>query len=217
MKSDSQLQQDVLAELKWESSVNATDIGVEVKDGVVTLAGHVESLAAKFAAERATQRVSGVKAVAVEMDVNLPGPSTRTDAEIALTAANVLSWTASLPVDAVKVLVEHGWITLSGEVEWEYQRTAATAALRPLMGVRGVSDQIGLKQRSAATFMKEDIEAALRRHHQIGKGDVSVEVSGSEVTLSGIIHSFSEREAACDSAWGTSGVHKVVDNLKYAW
>lgn len=213
MKTDAQLQHDVIAELTWEQSVNASDIGVEVKDGVVTLAGHVDSYAAKCAAERATQRVSGVKAIAVEMDVNLPGLSKRTDAEIGLTAANVLSWATSLPKDAVKISVQDGWVTLSGELESEYQKSAAKQALRSLMGVRGVSDQIALKPGISADSMKADIEGGLMRHHQVGHGDVSVAVSGSDVTLTGIVHSLAERSAARDSAWGTKGVTRVIDEL----
>ena len=122
MKSDSQLKKDVNEELKWEPSVNANQIGVEVKDGVVTLAGHVDSYAEKWNAESAVQRVSGVKALAVEMDVKLPGYSVRTDADIGRSAEHALSWTSYLPKDAIKIMVEKGFVTLSGEVEWEYQR-----------------------------------------------------------------------------------------------
>src|SRR5450755_4002741 len=145
MKTDAQLQQDVIAELNWEPSVNAAQIGVEVKDGIVTLAGHVSSYAEKYAAERAAQRVCGVKALAVEMNVNLPGSSKRIDADIARSAENVLEWMTYLPKDCVKVKVEGVWITLSGEVAWEYQRQAAVSAVRYLMGVTGVSDQIAIK------------------------------------------------------------------------
>jgi osmotically-inducible protein OsmY len=141
-KSDTQLQQDVLAELSWEPSINAADIGVEVKDGIVTLAGHVNTYAEKWDAERATQRVAGVKALAVEMDVRLDGMNNRTDADIARSAENVLQWTTYLKKDAVKIKVEKGWVTLTGEVEWQYQRQAAAAAIRYLMGVSGVSGQI---------------------------------------------------------------------------
>lgn len=142
MKTDSQLRQDVNAELNWEPSVNAAHIGVEVKDGIVTLAGHVDSYAEKWSAERAAQRVSGVRALTIEMDVTLPGMSKRSDADIAHTAENVLEWTSVLPKDVVKIMVEGGRITLSGEVAWDYQRQAALNAVKHLMGVVGVTDEI---------------------------------------------------------------------------
>ena len=153
MKTDKQVQQDVMAELGWEPSVNAAQIGVEVSDGVVTLAGHVDSYAEKFNAERAAQRVAGVKAIAVEMDVKLNGTSKRNDSDIARSTQNVLQWTTYLPSDAIKVKVENGWITLSGEVEWGFQRTAATEAVRHLMGVIGVSDLITIRPKVSATLV----------------------------------------------------------------
>ena len=214
MKTDTQLQQDVIAELKWEPSVNAAQIGVEVKDGIVTLAGHVGSYAEKWDAERAAQRVSGVKALAVEMDVNLSGSSRRTDADIARSAENTLEWTTYLPKNHVKVMVESGWVTLSGEVDWEYQRQAAAKGVRYLMGVTGVSDQIVLKYpKVSLSAVKSEIEAALKRRATADAQKISVEVHGADVTLTGKVHSWSERDLARHSAWGTSGVQNVVDNM----
>jgi osmotically-inducible protein OsmY len=163
MKTDSQLQQDVMAELKWEPAVHAEQIGVEVKDGIVTLAGHVDSFPAKWNAERAAQRVAGVKALAVEIDVKLSGATKRDDADVARSVENVLLWTTYLPKDSVKVMVEDGWVTLSGQVQWGFQRTTATAAVRYLAGVKGVSDQITIKPGVTAGVVKSDIEAALKR------------------------------------------------------
>ena len=216
-KSDTQLQQDVLAELKWEPSINAAQIGVEVKDGIVTLAGHVNTYAEKWDAERATQRVPGVKALAVEMDVKLEGMNNRTDADIARSAENVLQWTTYLTKDAVKVKVEKGWITLTGEVEWQYQRQAAAAAIRYLMGVSGVSDQITIKTKVSAPVVKSDIEAALKRRAQQEAHEISVSVHGTDVTLTGKVHSWSERELARNTAWGTPGVRSVVDNTTMSY
>ena len=213
MKSDSQLKKDVSEELKWEPSVNANQIGVEVKDGVVTLAGHVDSYAEKWNAESAAQRVSGVKALAVEMDVKLPGYSTRTDADIARSAEQSLTWTSYLPKDAIKIKVEKGFVTLSGEVEWEYQRNVAAMAIRHLMGVTGVSDQIVIKSSASVTVVKDGIEAALKRRALADAQDISVSVKGSNVTLSGAVHSWSERELAKTAAWGAKGVHRVVDEM----
>jgi osmotically-inducible protein OsmY len=217
MKTDTQLQQDVIAELKWEPSVNAAQIGVEVKGGVVTLTGHVNSYPEKWNAERAAQRVSGVKALAVEMDVTLPGSSKRNDADIARSAENVLEWTADLPRDSVNIMVEKGWITLSGEVDWEYQRQAAIRAVRFLLGVTGVSDQIAIKPKVSLSAVKSDIDAALKRRAIDDAQNISVKVEGGDVTLSGRVHSWSERELAEHAAWGTPGVRKVVDLITVAY
>lgn len=217
MKTDTQLQQDVMAELKWEPSVNAAQIGVEVKDGVVTLTGHANSFAEKWNAERAAQRVAGVKALAIEMDVTLPGSSKRNDADIARSAENVLQWTADLPKDGVKVMVENGWITLSGEVDWEYQRQAAMRAVRNLLGVTGVSDEIAIKAKLPLSAVKSDIEAALMRRAIDDAQNISVEVRGAEVTLRGEVHSWSERELAEHAAWSTPGVQRVVDLITVAY
>jgi osmotically-inducible protein OsmY len=217
MKTDQQLQLDVIAELSWEPSVNSEDIGVEVKDGIVTLAGHVESYAEKMDAERATIRVSGVKALAVEMDVRLPGSSNRSDADIARTVQNVLQWTTYLPQDAVKVKVESGWVALSGEITWEYQRQVAISAVRYLMGVKGVNDQLVIKPRVSAPVVKADIEAALKRRAQKDANEISVSVRGTNVTLSGEVHSWSERELARHTAWGSPGVQSVIDNTTLSY
>jgi osmotically-inducible protein OsmY len=213
MKTDAQVQQDVIAELKWEPSVNAAQIGVEVKDGIVTLAGHVGSYPEKWEAERAAQRVSGVKALAVEMDVKLHGSSTRTDADIAQLAQTALQDTSYLPKDAVHVKVEKGWVTLSGEVHWEYQRQAAAGAVRYLMGVTSVTNNISITPKTSAAVVKADIEAALKRRAQADAKKISVDVDGADVTLTGNVHSWSERELARNSAWGSPGVRNVVDNM----
>ena len=217
MKTDAQVQQDVIAELKWEPSINAAQIGVEVKDGIVTLAGHVSSYAEKWNAERATQRVSGVKALAIEMDVQLAGSSRRNDTDIARSAENALQWMTFFPKDRVKVMVEDGWITLSGEVDWEYQRQAAAGGVRYLMGVTGVSDQIVVKPKVSLSAVKSDIEAALKRRATADAQKISVGVRGADVTLTGTVHSWSERDLARDSAWGTPGVRNVVDNITIAY
>ena len=213
MKTDSQVQQDVLAELKWEPAVNAAKIGVEVKDGIVTLAGHVDSYAEKWDAERATQRVSGVRALATEIDVALPGSSQRHDADIARSAESALQWTTFLPKDAIRIKVEAGWVTLTGDVNWEYQRQSASAAVRYLMGVTGVSDQIAIKPKASPSAVKTDIEAALKRHAQADAQKITVSVADGDVTLSGKVPSWSERDLARNAAWGTPGVRNVVDNI----
>jgi len=217
MKSDNQLQTDVNAELAWDPAIRSQDISVKVKDGIVTLAGHVGSYAEKMDAERATLRVAGVKALAAEMDVKLGGDSTRQDVDIARSAKNVLEWTTYLPNDSVKVTVDGGWVTLSGEVNWEYQRQAAVGAVRYLLGVKGVDDQVVIKPSISAPVVKADIESALKRRAQKDAKDISVSVDGDNVTLSGKVHSWSERELATNTAWASPGVRKVVDNITLSY
>ena len=231
MKSDAQLQTDVLAELHWDPSINAAQIGVEVRNGVVTLSGEVSTFAEKWELERIAQRVAGVLALAIDIDVMLPGLSHRGDADIARAAENILQWMTFSSSNPIKVSVEGGWVTLSGNVDWEYQRQAANGAVRHLMGVKGVSDEIVIKEvqlskkvpvavdvtvqtpalRSSA--VKADIEAALQRRARNDAKNLTVEVDGSVVTLSGAVHTWSERELARQSAWGTPGVMRVVDNM----
>jgi osmotically-inducible protein OsmY len=217
MKTDSQLQQDVSAELQWEPSVHAARIGVEVKDGAVTLAGQVDSYAEKWSAERAAQRVAGVKAMTTELKVHLTSLSQRTDGDIAQAVENVLEWTSSLPAGAIQVMVERGWVTLSGDVDWQYQRQAATDSVRFLMGVTGVSDQINIKPSLTATAVKSDIEAALKRTSMADAKTISVAVQGGDVTLSGTLHSWDERNTATHAAWGMPGVRNVVDKMTLAY
>jgi osmotically-inducible protein OsmY len=216
MKTDRQLQQDVIEELLWEPSVEATTIGVEVKDGIVTLAGHVETLEQQLAAERAAQRVAGVKGIVVEIDVVLPGSGKRPDAEIAEAAIRALEWNSSVPGDAIKITVQDGWVTLTGEVDWAFQRWAAIATVRSLIGVVAVSDEILIKPQIQPRDVKVKIEAALQRHAHRETKAINVDVAGDSVTLSGVVDSWAEREAAHTAAWAAPGVKSVVDNILVA-
>jgi len=213
MKTDNHLKQDVNAELGWEPSIHGAEIGVEVKDGVVTLSGHVGSYTEKLNAERAAQRVLGVKAIAVELNVRLAGENRRDDSDIAHAAKNVIDWLSILPKDSIKVMVEDGWITLSGNVDWQYQRIEAKAAVRYLMGVKGVNNQIAIKPHASPSVVKSDIEAALTRSALLDGKSIQVKVDGAGVTLSGKVHSWSERDTARHSAWNSPGVRSVVDNI----
>ena len=217
MKTDTQLQSDVMAELKWDPSFNAAEIGVQVKNGVVTLSGHVDKYAEKWAAEKAAQKVTGVKALAVELNVTLPGSSNRSDADIARTAENVLEWTTNWPKDHIKVLVEKGWVTITGMVDYEYQRQLASSAVRHLMGVTGVSNQVTIKSKLTSSTVKSDIEAALKRRALTDAQEIMVTVNGSKVTLTGVVHSWSERDMVSDSVWNTPGVTDVNDNISVAY
>lgn len=214
MKTDIQLKKDIENELEWEPAVEAAKIGIEVKDGVVTLAGHLDSYPAKLAAENAAQRVSGVKGVAIEIDVELPGSSRQTDADLARAAANVLQWNALVPKGKIHVTSENSWIKLSGELEWEFQRKAAEAAIRSLIGVRGVQNEIRLRPRVSPDNIKVQIEAALQRRAHLDTKAISVTIEEDKVVLEGEVSSISERRIIEDATWAAPGVTTVIDRLK---
>jgi osmotically-inducible protein OsmY len=193
LMSDLELQWAVMEELKWEPRVNPAHIGVSVKNGVVTLTGHVSSYAEKYAAERAAKRVRGVRAVANEIDVKLPGSSRITDEDIATAAVNALRSNVAVPADRVKVTVNKGWVTLEGEVEWQYQRIAAENAVRYLPGVTGVTNLIVVKPRAAPTDLKAKIEEALKRAAELDASRITVEVDGGKVILRGTVRSWPRR------------------------
>ena len=214
MKSDSQLKEDILAELGWDPAVNANEVGVTVKDGVVTLTGHLGTYAEKVAAQRAAQRVAGVKAVAVELTVQLASSHQRTDAQIAASAEHVIDWNALVPKAKIRPVVEAGWITLTGEVEWDYQRRAAEASLRNLLGVRGVTNLVTVKPKVNAANVEKCIQDALVRQARREANHIDVSVDGTRITLSGKVHSWAERKAAEGAAWSAPGVSNVVDRLE---
>ncbi|WP_285411359.1 BON domain-containing protein [Variovorax sp. efr-133-TYG-130] len=213
MKTDTQLRDDVQAELSWDPAFKASDIGVIVKDGVVTLTGHLSSHAEKYAAERAVQRVHGVKAVAVEMTVKLPFGNERTDADIAMAAERALEWNVLVPDGRIRPMVEKGWLTLQGEVEWGYQRSAAEGAVRDLMGVTGVSNLVKVKPKLSPADVEKKIHDALSRQADREARRLSISVDGSQVTLRGVVHSWAERDAVQGAAWATPGVSVVVNDL----
>jgi osmotically-inducible protein OsmY len=212
-KSAARLRQAVEEELGCEPSVNAIAIGVAAEDGVVSLSGHVASHAEKIAAEHAAARVHGVKAIVSELEVRLPDASHSSDEEIAQAAAQTLSWNTLVPADRIKIRVEHGFITLEGDVDWRYQKTAAYNAVCNLRGVRGVSDRVAVKPKTISTEVKAHIEAALRRRFGPRTSHITVEASGDHVTLRGAVGSFAERTEIERAAWTTPGVCHVNNNL----
>ncbi|MGZ5271217.1 MAG: BON domain-containing protein, partial [Ramlibacter sp.] len=196
MKSDSQIKTDVAAELAWDPAVDPRRIGVAVKDGVVTLSGVLETWLEKHAVERAVRRVSGVRAIAVDLEVKLSPAHQRGDAEIAEVAANALRWHSLVPDELVKAEVEDGWVTLTGEVDWPHQVRSAGQCVAALTGVRGVTNLVTVRQRVSPDEVREQIAAALSRHAQREAGHIGIEVDGGVVTLRGQVESLAEHDAA---------------------
>ncbi|PUE06934.1 OsmY domain-containing protein [Limnohabitans sp. T6-5] len=215
MKTDKQLQTDVMAELSWDPSVNAAHIGVEVEQGVVTLSGHVENLTEKWSAERVVKRVSGVRAVAFDLDVKLPETDKRNDTDIAVAAINILEYASSIPKGAIQVTAEDGVLTLRGDVAWDYQRQTAESLLEGLNGVRNVINLVSVKPNVSLSAVRSEIESALKRRAYLDAQEIQVTVEGDVITLSGKVHSWTEKNLAINSAWGTPGVRSVVDKLSF--
>ena len=214
MKTDAQIKMDVLDELKWQPNVDETQIGVIVENGVVTLSGVVNDYSKKTAAERAAKRVSGVKAVAEDIEVKYGESYKKTDKEIAKAVVNALEWNASVPDDKISVKVEDGWVYLSGEVKWSYQRDAAKRTVEHLLGVKHVANNISIKQTVKATDIKEKIKKAFERAADLEAKNITVEVDGHTVTLKGKVHSLAEKEEARKTAYSSPGVYSVKNELK---
>ncbi|MGB7847546.1 MAG: BON domain-containing protein [Candidatus Acidiferrum sp.] len=211
--TDLELKKNVESELNWEPSINAAEIGVAAKDGIVTLTGHVKSYWEKSSAERAASRVSGVRAVVNELEIRLPNSSERTDEDIARAAVRALDWSVSVPSDRIKVKVCKGWITLEGTVEWQYQKSAAENAVRNLLGVKGVSNMIEVKPQVSKVVVKSAIEDALKRSAELDASRITVETDGDKITLRGTVRSWVEREEAERAAWGAPGVRRVDNRI----
>ena len=214
MKTDAQLKKDITDELDWEPSVNATHIGVSVDRGVVTLTGHIDTYAEKAAIERAVQRVQGVQAIALELDVKLAPNHQRSDTELAQSLQSALQAQALVPASRISMKVEHGWVTLSGEVDWDYQRSNAERTVHQTMGVVGVSNRITLKARTVPTDVSNRIKDALARQAEREARGIEVSIAGSTATLRGSVHSWAERNAAQGAAWSAPGIGLVVNELK---
>jgi osmotically-inducible protein OsmY len=213
MKSDSEIERDVREELQWNPDLDSTDIAVTAKNGVVTLTGFVRSYTEKYEAEAATKRVAGVVGLANDLEVRMPSVDERPDPDIARDAVAAIKSQLPISWENVKVIVKGGWVTLEGEVEWQYQRQSAESAVRRIKGVKGVSNVIQLKPRAQPSEIKRKIQDAFRRNAEVDANRITVETKGSEVTLKGTVRSWIEREEAERVAWSAPGVTKVEDRI----
>lgn len=213
MKTDSELKIDVLAELSWDPLVPEARVGVAVNEGVVTLTGHLDSYAEKVATKRAAERVSGVKAIAMELEVIPVGIHKRSDTEIAAAAQHALSWSTAVPQNRIQLSVEKGWVTLNGEVDWNFQRKGAERLIRPLKGVVGITDNIRIKEMAVPSNLTTRIQDALTRQAVREAKRIEIMVDGGVVTLRGRVHSWAESSAAEGVTWSAPGVTRVNNQL----
>jgi osmotically-inducible protein OsmY len=214
MKTDLEIQKDVMSELSWEPLLNATEIGVAVKNGIVTLSGTVNTYSKKLAAEDAAKRVIGVKAVALDIDVKIALLGKKTDAEIAEVVLNALKWHTSVPDDKIKIKVEDGWVTLDGEVEWEFQRNASRNAVKDLSSVAGITNNIRLVSALKISEVKNKITSAFQRSATVDSERITLSVEGSKVVLMGKVRSYAEKRDAENAAWLAPGVTSVENKLE---
>lgn len=213
IRTDEDIRADVLEELKWHTRVQSNEIGVAVKDGIVTLTGWVDSYLKKIAAEEAAHRVPGVIAVANDIEVRLPGSAERTDADLAAAVVNALKWDAAILADKVDVTVSQGWVTLKGEVDYYFQKIDAEHAIRRIAGIKGVTNLITVKPHPLPSDLKQSIEKALIRHAELDAKNITVEVQGSKVILRGTVRSYAEKQTAEDTAWSAPGVTEVDNRI----
>lgn len=213
MKTDLEIQRNVMDELKWEPFLNSSEIGVAVKNGVVTLTGTVDTFSKKQAAEKAAKRVTGVKAVAEEIEVKLFPSSTKSDTDLASTIVDSLKWHSAMKEERIKVKVEKGWVTLEGDVEWEFQKDAAKTTVENLMGVKGITNLINVKPAVTAKDIKQKISSALLRSATLDSEKIEVEIRGNKAIITGKVRSWAEKQEAENAAWNAHGITSVENKL----
>jgi osmotically-inducible protein OsmY len=213
MRSDSEIERDVKEDLEWDPDLDATDIALSVQQGVIALTGFVKSFSDKYEAEAAVKRVAGVAGVANDLEVRMPSVDERPDPDIARDAVAAIKGQLPISSEHIKVIVKNGWVTLEGDVEWQYQKSTAESAVRRIKGVRGVINDIMLKPQVEPADIQRKIQAAIKRLAEVDANRVSVEANGSEVILKGTVGSWVEREEAERAAWAAPGVTKVEDRI----
>jgi len=213
MRTDSDIERDVKDELQWDPDLDATDIAVSVKNGVVTLTGFVRSYTDKYEAEAAAKRVAGVVGVANDIEVRMPSVDERPDPEIARDAVAAIKSQLPISSEHIRIIVKNGWVTLEGHVEWQYQRSTAETAVRRIKGVKGVTNLIQLRPRAEPSDIKRKIQEAFKRSAEVDANRIQIEANGGEVILKGTVRSWIEREEAERVAWSAPGVTNVVDRI----
>lgn len=216
MRTDIDIQRDVMEELRWDPVLHSAEIGVTVKDGIVTLLGYVDNYIQQLAAENAAKRVKDVRAVAVDLTINLPHEQRRTDSDLAAAALNALKWSSFVPEDRIKLKVDKGWISMDGDVEWQFQKESAYHAVKDLIGIHGVINHIIVRPRLSPVIVKDVIKKALERSAEIEADRINILTDGGRIVLKGKVRSWAERNEVERAVWATPGVIDVKDELTIA-
>src|ERR1044072_2297414 len=213
MTTDTEIQKNVMEELKWDPIMQSAEIGAIVKDGIVTLVGYVDNYSQRLAAENAVKRVKDVRAVAIDIAISLPDDQRRSDTDLAAAALNALKWSSFVPEDKIRLKVDGGWITMEGEVEWQFQKESAYSAVSDLIGVHGVINRINVRPNITPVIVKDVIKKALERSADIEADSINISTDGGRIVLNGKVRSWAKRKEVERAVWATPGVIEVKDEL----